>query len=99
MSPPLDQLTQEGFDMTFGTNVVGPYLFTTLLIPVLLATAADSGEARIVNTSSFGHMLAPKPCIDWDTLKPGNKNSEGDRKRRKLGLTDLYSQSKCVSAL
>lgn len=97
MSPPIDQLTKEGYDMTFGTNVVGPYLFTTLLMPVLEATSAETGEARIVNTSSLGHMAAPKPCISWETLGPFDNASEGDKKRRKLGPDALYYQSKCVS--
>jgi len=99
MSPPIDQLTQEGYDMTFGTNVVGPYLFTTLLLPVLLATAAETGEARIVNTSSLGHMAAPKPCISWETLGPFDNAPEGDKKRRKLGPDVLYYQSKCGTIL
>ena len=97
MSPPIDELTQEGYDMTFGTNVVGPFLFTTLLMPVLQATAAETGDVRIVNTSSLGHMAAPKPCIAWETLKPGEKDEEGDKRRRKLGPDVLYYQSKCVS--
>lgn len=98
MSPPIDQLTQEGFDMTFGTNVIGPYLFTTLLMPALLATAAETGEARIVNTSSLWHMVAPKPCISWETLGPFDNAPENDKKRQQLGADALYYQSKCVSA-
>lgn len=99
MAPPIDQLTQEGFDMTFGTNVIGPYLFTTLLIPVLLATASETGEARIVNTSSLWHMVAPKPCISWETLGPFTNSPESDKKRRNLGADALYYESKCVSTL
>lgn len=99
MAPPIDQLTQEGFDMTFGTNVIGPYLFTTLLMPVLLATAAKAGEARIVSTSSLWHMVAPKPCITWETLGPFTSSPESDKKRRKLGADALYYESKCVSTL
>lgn len=83
--------------MTFGTNVIGPYLFTTLLMPVLLATAAETGEARIVSTSSLWHMVAPKPCISWETLGPFDNAPGGDKKRRQLGADALYYQSKCVS--
>lgn len=97
MAPPIDQLTDDGFDMTFGTNVVGHFLFTMQLMPLLISTASDRGEARIVNVSSLGHMTAPKPCIVWETLRPGEKNSKGDAKRRKLGGNALYYQSKCVS--
>lgn len=85
--------------MTFGTNVIGPYLLTTLLIPVLLATASETGEARIVNTSSLWHMVAPKPCISWETLGPFTNSPESDKKRRKLGADALYYESKCVSTL
>lgn len=32
MNTPTDMLTTQGYDCQFGTNVVGPYLFTTLLV-------------------------------------------------------------------
>lgn len=46
--------TQDGFEMHFGTNHLGPYLFTRLLIPILKA----SSPSRIINVSSHGHYSA-----------------------------------------
>jgi retinol dehydrogenase 12 len=56
-------LTKQGFELTFGTNHLGPFLFTQLLLPRLRA----SGTARIVNVASRGHYRAPG--IDWDALR------------------------------
>jgi NAD(P)-dependent dehydrogenase (short-subunit alcohol dehydrogenase family) len=45
--------TKDGFELQFGTNHLGHFLFTCLLLPGLLAAA----PARIVNLSSAGHKL------------------------------------------
>lgn len=101
MSPPIDQLTADGHDMTFGTNVLGPFLFTKLLLPLLAKASTEDAEspARVVFTSSLGHMAASKECIAWDTLKPGERGGPGDKRRRSLGPDVLYYQSKCVGSL
>lgn len=43
------ELTREGFERHWATNVLGPHLLTTLLLPALDA----SGNARIVNVSTI----------------------------------------------
>ncbi|CAF9925280.1 MAG: hypothetical protein ALECFALPRED_003104 [Alectoria fallacina] len=48
--------TKEGYEIQFGTNHIGHFLFTKLLMPTLQRTA----ESRIVNLSSEGHRLPPK---------------------------------------
>ncbi|KDE03200.1 hypothetical protein MVLG_06291 [Microbotryum lychnidis-dioicae p1A1 Lamole] len=51
--PQVDQLTKDGYDLTFGTNVLGHYYFVKYLIPSLRASAASRGKpARIVWTAS-----------------------------------------------
>lgn len=48
--------TADGLESQFGTNHVGHFLFTNLVMPKILA----AGEgARIVNVSSAGHLLGP----------------------------------------
>ena len=64
-------LTKDGFELTFGTNHLGPYLFTRLLMPAL----QRAGEARIVNVSSAGHYRAPG--IDWDAQKKPTATTTG----------------------
>lgn len=55
--------TKEGFELAFGTNHLGHYLFTRMLLPAL----EKSPEARIVNVSSRGHYRARG--IDWDAAR------------------------------
>jgi retinol dehydrogenase-12 len=47
-------LTRSGFELAFGTNYVGPFLLTGLLLERL----RESAPARIVNVSSIGHYRA-----------------------------------------
>jgi dehydrogenase/reductase SDR family protein 13 len=61
-------LTKDGFELTFGTNHVGPYLFTRLVLPAL----ERAPEARVVNVSSQGHYRAPG--IDWDAVRQPTKS-------------------------
>jgi len=56
-------LTKDGFEVTFGTNHLGHYLFTRLLLDRL----KQAGNARIVNVSSKSHYQASG--IDWDVLQ------------------------------
>ncbi|WP_116367183.1 SDR family NAD(P)-dependent oxidoreductase [Parahaliea mediterranea] len=56
MACPL-QRTAQGFEMQFGTNHVGHFLFTCLMAPALQASAAAGGEPRVVNLSSAGHRF------------------------------------------
>ncbi len=46
--------TADGFEMQFGTNHLGHFLFTARLFPML----AGSAPSRIVNLSSQGHLIA-----------------------------------------
>jgi len=90
MSSPMSMLTKQGFDLQFGTNVIGPAYFTKLLLPTLLETAktAPDGKVRVINTSSNGHLGAPKGGIIWDALK------DGPMRNKKLGRISAYFQSK-----
>ncbi|KAF9232101.1 hypothetical protein BU15DRAFT_55395 [Melanogaster broomeanus] len=86
MTPPMDQLTDDGYDLQFGTNVLGHFYFTKLVLPILLSTArsAPDGIARVVNTSSNGHWFGN---LKFDTWKDGPA-------RRKQSNFSLYGQSK-----
>ncbi|KAF8601567.1 NAD(P)-binding protein [Ceratobasidium sp. AG-I] len=92
MNPPIDIKTANGYDSQFGTNMLGHYLFTMSLLTVLIHTAQTCGHARVVNTSSASHWLAPKGGIDYATLVPNDVQS--DESRKKLGVEGLYAQSK-----
>ncbi|MFT4519359.1 MAG: NAD(P)-dependent dehydrogenase (short-subunit alcohol dehydrogenase family) [Halioglobus sp.] len=57
--------TAQGFEMQFGTNHIGHFLFTCLIAPALLAAA----PARVVNLSSGGHKFADFSAEDPNYLK------------------------------
>ncbi|KAK4222383.1 hypothetical protein QBC38DRAFT_490002 [Podospora fimiseda] len=60
--------TPEGIEQQFGTNHIGPFLFTNLLLP-LLKNAAETnppGATRIVNLTSAGHRLSPIRWSDYN---------------------------------
>jgi NAD(P)-dependent dehydrogenase (short-subunit alcohol dehydrogenase family) len=82
MYTPFDH-TAEGFEMQFGTNHVGHFLLTCLLVPLLLADP----PSRVVNLSSGGHMGSD---IVWDDV-----NFE----RREYDKFASYGQSKTANIL
>jgi NAD(P)-dependent dehydrogenase (short-subunit alcohol dehydrogenase family) len=54
-------LTKEGYEVQFGVNHMGHFLFTKQLLPILQKTAAQPGaDVRIINITSNGHMMAPR---------------------------------------
>jgi NAD(P)-dependent dehydrogenase (short-subunit alcohol dehydrogenase family) len=66
-------LTRNGFELAFGTNHLGPFLFTTLLLPRL----RESAPARIVNVASRAHYDCKG--IDWDALTQPTRTLTGVR--------------------
>ncbi|KAF9019195.1 NAD(P)-binding protein [Hymenopellis radicata] len=83
MLTPIEETTVQGYDQQFGTNVLGHFYLTKLLLPTLEATAAATpnlGPVRIITTSSsaslFGHTF-----------------------RREAHTGQLYTQSKVGNAL
>jgi dehydrogenase/reductase SDR family protein 13 len=56
-------LSPDGFDLTYATNHIGPFLLTELLRPLL----ERAPQGRIVNVSSVAHLRAPP--IDWSLLE------------------------------
>ncbi|EOD49962.1 Short-chain dehydrogenase/reductase SDR [Neofusicoccum parvum] len=82
-------LTEDGYEIQFGTNHMGPALLTKLLMPLLLKTAAQPrSDVRIVNISSTAYTSAPKPGL----LLSQNKTTLPD-----LGIVGRYGQSKLAN--
>ncbi len=60
--------TAQGFELVFGTNHLGPFLLTDLLLDQLRAAPA----ARIVNVASFGHTAGDRrhPVVRHRSPRP-----------------------------
>lgn len=77
--------TEDGFEMQFGTNHLGHFLFTMLLMPKILAS--DYNPARIVNVSSTAHTSGE---MDFNDLNYNTKN---------YSAVGAYGQSKLANIL
>ncbi len=64
-------LTKDGFELAFGVNHLGHYLFTRLLLPLL----EKEPGARIVNVSSKSHYRAKG--IDYEAVRRSTPNVTG----------------------
>ncbi|KAH6880022.1 short chain dehydrogenase, partial [Thelonectria olida] len=62
-------LTKEGYEIQFGTNHMGPALFTQLLLPTLKHTATINPDVRVIFLSSNLSASAPKNTYQLGELK------------------------------
>ncbi len=60
-------ITKDGFELAFGTNHLGHYLLTRLLLPRLEQAGTAEEPARIVNVASASHYRAKG--IDWERVR------------------------------
>jgi NAD(P)-dependent dehydrogenase (short-subunit alcohol dehydrogenase family) len=59
--------TEDGLELQMATNHFGPFLFTGLLLPQLVA----SGDGRVVTVSSIMHTTAPRAPLGDPRSKEG----------------------------
>ncbi|KAJ7680722.1 short-chain dehydrogenase [Mycena polygramma] len=83
------KLTADNLESQMATNHIGPFLFTALLIPKLLAARNTHYTPRVVFVSSTAH--ATVPGVNFDTL--------GHPSRDSYTILDAYSQSKAANVL
>lgn len=80
---PAGSLTTQGHEIHMGTNCLGPYLLTKLLLPILASTAQSSppSSVRVVFTSSgiIDMPVGPTAGISLDELKPGSHSADMNR--------------------
>jgi NAD(P)-dependent dehydrogenase (short-subunit alcohol dehydrogenase family) len=104
------QLSEDGVELSFATNVVGPFLLTKLLTDQL----AKSDDARILHacTTNIRHFFDPKRKIEFDNLQGEFKANRpystykmyGDSKMALLLITfklaeELRNKHICVNAI
>ncbi|XP_078326335.1 retinol dehydrogenase 14-like [Crassostrea virginica] len=75
--------TSDGFEMQFGTNHLGHFLLTNLLLDKLKGSA----PSRIINLSSLAHTFTKG--IDYDKMS----------KEKSYSPLEAYSQSKLANVL
>ncbi|KAF8682753.1 KR domain [Rhizoctonia solani] len=100
LEPPVELRTVDGYDLQFGTNTLGHYFFTSLLLTTLIHTARNSpvagGHARVVTTSSMAAFAIWKGSIVWETL---GTDMASQKACKKAGTRFLYCQSKLGNVL
>ncbi|WP_078312925.1 MULTISPECIES: SDR family NAD(P)-dependent oxidoreductase [unclassified Mycobacterium] len=78
-SPMRQSRTEDGFELQWGANYLGPFLLTHLLLPQL--QAARTGDARVIHLASVAHSV-------------GRINEKTWRGRRFYFTFSAYAQSK-----
>jgi NAD(P)-dependent dehydrogenase (short-subunit alcohol dehydrogenase family) len=59
--------SKDGLELTFGTNHIGHWLWTSLLTPLLLPQSdRPSRASRVVNVTSLGYRLSPIRFHDYN---------------------------------
>ncbi|KAF2674725.1 NAD(P)-binding protein [Microthyrium microscopicum] len=94
MTPPAKSKDAHDRDLTLGTNIIGPYLFTKLLTPILQSTAKDApkNSVRVTWASSAAAFINP-PAGGVAFDKDGNvSNFSNDNGK-------AYAQSKASNML
>jgi NAD(P)-dependent dehydrogenase (short-subunit alcohol dehydrogenase family) len=87
MAPPKRLQTADGFELQFGTNVLGHFLLTALLMPALEQAAAESAERpRIVTLASIAH-------------KRGHLNFDDLQSTKSYSPMRAYQQSKLANLM
>lgn len=80
--------SEDGIELTFALNHLNYFLLTNLLLDRIKATAAQYGEARIINVSSGAHQIA----------RNGMRFADLEYKEGYAGFT-AYGQSKLANIL
>lgn len=83
-------LSPDGIEVAFATNVLGPFLLTNMLIPLL----EKSAPSRIISVSSGGMYTAK---IDVDDLQSASGKFDGPdvyarTKRAQVILTEMWAE-------
>ncbi|KAJ7096996.1 hypothetical protein C8R43DRAFT_262420 [Mycena crocata] len=101
MISPVEQLTAQNHDLQFGTNVIGHYFLTALLLPALTKSYEENQvPARVIHTTSVGASFAPGNGIDFVSLKGGPERNAWLAKVGSFkGPWNLYGESKLGNIL
>jgi NAD(P)-dependent dehydrogenase (short-subunit alcohol dehydrogenase family) len=79
------ELTEDGFEKVFAVNHLAPFLFTQLLLPLMVASA----PSRIIQVNSQGHRFGGLDLtdLDWSRRKYNGYRAYGAAKTAQLLTT------------
>jgi len=83
-------MTREGVELTFATNVLGPFALTQALVPLM----AGGGPSRVINVSSGG-MYGQKLNVDELQMEHGTFDgvaAYARTKRAEVVLTEMWAE-------
>ncbi|KAJ3997375.1 NAD(P)-binding protein [Lentinula boryana] len=92
MTPPIEQITAQGYDLQFGVNALSHFFFIQKLLPLLKATSNSLAETRIVWVASSAQFYFKNPPVNYENLTDTPS-------RKKLGRQGLYTQSKFITVM
>ena len=79
---PLSSTTKQGFEAHIGVNCLGLYLFTKLVMPLIIKTAqsAPKNSVRVIWTSSIIiEISGPRGGVSFKKQEPGKHPADKDR--------------------
>lgn len=84
------ELSADGHELTFATNVLGMFLLTNELLPLLCASA----PARVINVSSGGMYTARLDPSDLERVRGSysGPDSYAQTKRAQVILTEMWAE-------
>jgi NAD(P)-dependent dehydrogenase (short-subunit alcohol dehydrogenase family) len=91
MYPPRGARTHDGFELQFGTNHLGHFVLTGLLLPYLL----EAPDARVVTVSTLAHRSASDPVADVHTARSSTYRADAYR----ADTYRAYADSKLANLL
>lgn len=95
MMPPVGTLSAQNYEIQLATNVLGPWLFTHHLTPLLQKTAAmentPAGSVRVTWAASLATMGSPRGGVAFD------EQTKAPKVHKNKGLD--YAQSKASNVL
>ncbi|KAM6506789.1 hypothetical protein FALCPG4_018616 [Fusarium falciforme] len=84
-------LTKDGYEIQFGTNVLGPALLTQLLLPVLRSTVKVNPQVRAIVLGSAAHARAPQDAYDdFDSFRTTLPNKHTTARYTTSKLADIH---------
>lgn len=95
-----DEATVDGYDTQMQTNHLSHFLLTAELLPLLEAEAAASGDARVVNHSSFGRLHTPDKKLEEKYFGKNGGNLGGNEVGMMSGASFYrYFQTKLANSV